>query len=235
MNAPYQKYTADQIIPCLVRHPRVVFQNIASDEEAMKKFKGTLPVLIPFGNAHYHGILPILDWDHRLPSQYAILRIHGYYSEASFYAGKAELDARSKQIEARDKFPEFDVPDFTSLTGDEIYEGSVKADGTITELRLTSSWRRDIDHKYSRIAIQVARQSEQFKKLLAETKNRPDYLGDLEAMNWTPPCESEYESWTIDVWYLLELDASVGKGKSLLVDPEKKLVIGEREFVVRPT
>jgi hypothetical protein len=37
----------------------------------------------------------------------------------------------------------------------------------------------------------------------------------------------------VDVWYLTDLNASVGKGRSFLVDLEAKRVVGVREFVVR--
>jgi hypothetical protein len=119
------------------------------------------------------------------------------------------------------------------LSADELYEGEVDHAGNLDKLRLASTWRRDIDHRRSRLAIQVTRKSAEFRQIQQANANRPDYLGDLEAVSWTPPCESEYERWTIDVWYLLFLDSSMGKGRSFLVDPEQGRVIGVREFSVR--
>ena len=127
------------------------------------------------------------------------------------------------------------MPDYAGLNADEAYEADVEADGSISRVRLVSAWRREIEGESSRVAVKIARSSSQFKQLVAESHARPDYLGDLEAVSWTPPCESEHGTWTIDCWYLLYLDASVGKGRSFLIDVKKKDVVGVREFVVRPS
>lgn len=223
----------EMIIGGLRRHPRVAYQELASAEAALTSMRASLPRLTPFGEADYAGLLPILDWDHKLPSRIAILRIYGYYSEPTLKAGEAEYAARLEQIASRDKFPEFDVPDFAGLTADEAYEAEVEPGGKIGQLRLVSTWRRDIEHDDAHISVQLVRRSEEFKKLVASVRRRPDYLGDLEAVCWTPPCESSHHAWTIDVWYLTDLTASVGKGRSFLVDIETKRVVGVREFVVR--
>ncbi len=232
-DAPRATPQADRILAGLRRHPRVEFQKLASTDEARAALKASLPTLVPFGEADYAGLLPILDWDHKLPSRIAILRVYGYYSEPTLRAGEAEYAARLEQIASRDKFPEFDVPDFAGLTADEAYEAEVEPGGKIGQLRLVSTWRRDIEHDDAHISVQLVRRSEEFKKLVATVRRRPDYLGDLEAVCWTPPCESSYTAWTIDVWYLTDLTASVGKGRSFLVDIETKRVVGVREFVVR--
>ena len=135
------------------------------------------------------------------------------------------------------------APGSALLSGDvsanAVFENAVPANAAVAESgnmapNPRSTWRREIDPKIGRRAVQVARQSEQFHKVAAETRGaRPDYLGDLEAVSWTPPCESGLKNWTIDVWYLMYLDAAVGKGRSFLVDVEGDAVVGVREFVVR--
>lgn len=226
--------TPEQVVAALRRHPRVAHQKLVETPEDLARLRGSLPELVPFGGAKYEGVLPIIDWDHRLPSRSVLLRIYAYYSEATLRAGLTEVTARSQQISAQDRFPEFDVPDFAGLTGDEAYEAELDQQGTVLKIRLVSAWRREIEQQVGRAAVQAARGSEQFKKLAAETRGqRPDYLGDLEAVSWTPPCESNLGNWTIDVWYLMYLDASVGKGRSFLVDLDKRQVVGVREFVVR--
>jgi hypothetical protein len=222
-----------EIVQALRRHPRVAFQNLAGGATEIDAIRASLPPLVAFGDASYHKLLPILDWDHKLPSKVAILRIYAYYSEATYRAGEAEFEARNEQIAERDKFPEFDVPDFAGITADEAYEAEVEPSGKIGQLRLVSSWRRDIEQDDAHISVQLARRSDEFRKLVSSIRRRPDYLGDLEAVCWTPPCESSYSGWTIDVWYLTDLSASVGKGRSFLVDLEAKKVVGVREFMVR--
>jgi hypothetical protein len=224
---------AAQIITALRRHPRIEFQEIVVDDEQVTTLRNSLPYFLAFGEVSYVGLLPILDWDHKLPSKSVVLRLYSYYSEATLRAGEAEFQARGEQIAERDKFPEFDVPDFAGLTADEAYEAEVEANGQVKQVRLVSAWRRDIEHDEAHTAVQLARHSDEFRKLAAMVRRRPDYLGDLEAVSWTPPCESSYGKWTIDVWYLTDLTASVGKGRSFLVDLDAKKVVGVREFVVR--
>ncbi|MCA9666648.1 MAG: hypothetical protein KC503_13710 [Myxococcales bacterium] len=233
MSTGDRKQQAEQILSRLQRHPRVEYQSLAAGDEGVARMRQSMPHLVPFVEGDYRGLMPVLDWDHRLPSKTVILRIYAYYSEETLRAGVSELNTRLAQIESQDKFPEFDVPDFSGLTADEAYEGEVDPSGEIARVRLVSGWRRDIDADASRSAVRVAKSSEQFRELVAESRARPDYLGDLEAVSWTPPCESEYDSWTIDCWYLMYLDASVGKGRSFLVDPDLEAVVGVREFVVR--
>lgn len=218
----------------LRRHPRVEYQELASTDQQLRRLKETLPFFVPFEASAYHGYLPILDWDHKLPSQTVILRLYAYYSELTYRTGQAEYNARLEHITLQDKYPEFDVPDFCGLTADEAYEGDVDPDGQVQQVRLVSAWRRNISHGDGKAAVAVARKSEEFQEVLSRSRHRPDYLGDLEAVSWTPPCESNHPYWTIDVWYLTDLDAAMGKGRSFLVDVKSKHVVGVREFVVRP-
>jgi hypothetical protein len=85
-----------------------------------------------------------VDWDHRLPSSNLILRVYGYYSEDTLEAGYEAFDDRFEQIAERDKYPEFDVPDFDGLAADEAYEIELSPDGKIGRCRLTSAWRRTV-------------------------------------------------------------------------------------------
>jgi hypothetical protein len=224
---------AATILTAMRRHPRIIYQKMASTDAQITRFRDSLPFFIPFNPSTYYGFLPILDWDHRLPSRVAILRIYAYYSEITIRAGEAEYQTRHEQIRVQDKFPEFDVPDYAGIMADESYEGEVDPKGNVLQVRLVSSWRRDIGHSDARASIHVARRSEEFRQVVESLNNRPDYLGDLEAVSWTPPCESLYSKWTIDVWYLMDLNGSTGKGRSFLIDLESRKVVGVREFVVR--
>jgi hypothetical protein len=228
-----QERQATQIFRALRRHTRIAYQGIVSSAAQLEALRTTLPFFVPFQGAIYSGFLPILDWDHKLPSRSIILRLYAYYSAAALEQAEAEFCARSDQITSRDTFPEFDVPDFSGMAADESYEAEVETSGRIQQMRLVSAWRRDIDNGDAHSSVQLARHSEEFRKLSAMVRKRPDYLGDLEAVSWTPPCETSHPSWTIDVWYLTDLNSSVGKGRSFLVDLQLRRVFGVREFVVR--
>ncbi len=223
-----------QIADVFVLHPKVAFQGLVADKAARQALAERLPDLVPFRRPEYHGFLPVVDWDHRIPSKEFIVRIYCYYTPESLAYGKADLDAKQQEIAARDKFPEFDVPDLSGLVADEAYDIVMTVDGEVQSTRLASAWRRDLDPRDAARAASVVRASQQFAVLKKNLKKRPPNLGDAEAVSWTPPCESHYERWTVDVWYLVSYDGMFGKGKSFLVDLQTEQVVAVREFTVRP-
>lgn len=223
-----------RIAEVLEVHPRVAFQKLASTVEEKQAFSGAVPDLVPFKGNEYQGFLPILDWDHRLPSKDLILRIYTYYTVDSLALGKADYLARMEQIQKLDRYPEFDVPDFGHMVADEAYEVAVDLMGSPMASRLTSAWRRELDGRDAARAVATVRQSKEFNELKRKLRNRPEILGDAEAVSWTPPCESGYKRWTMDVWYMMTYDGMFGKGRSFLVDLEAKRVVAIREFTVRP-
>ena len=213
-------------------HPRVAYQGLFRDGEEGRALARRLPPMPPF-RSEYHAALCVIDWDHRLPSHNLVLRVYAFYTKEAYSAGEAAFDDRLEEIGTRDKYPEFDVPDFEHLAADEAYDIELGIDGKIGRCRLTSAWRRGVDPKDASQAVGLASRSPEFAKLLAENRHRPPHLGDLEAVSWTPPCESQHDRWTLDVWYLLSFDGRVGSGRSFLVDLDSAKVIHVRDFSVR--
>lgn len=213
-------------------HPRVAYQGFFRHDGAAAELASDLPPMPPFRTG-YVGAIAILDWDHRLPSQTIALRVYAYYSEDTMAAGEEAFDDRLEEIGVRDRFPEFDVPDFEHLAADEAYEIEISPAGEIGRCRLTSAWRRDVAASDARRAVSLTRESTEFAELNAAYPDRALSLGDLEAVSWTPPCESQINTWTLDVWYLLEFDGRVGSGRSFLVDLDTDAVVAVRDFSVR--
>ncbi len=213
-------------------HPRVAYQGLLSEDGAATRVAAALPPLARFRH-DYAGAISIVDWDHRLPSSNLMLRVYGYYSEATLDAGYEAFDDRLEQIAERDKYPEFDVPDFDGLAADEAYEIELSPLGQIGRCRLTSAWRRTVSNKDAGQAVALVQGCEEYGKLVAASPSRPTYLGDLEAVSWTPPCETEHARWTLDVWYLLAFDGRIGSGRSFLVDLETQQIVSVRDFSVR--
>jgi hypothetical protein len=214
-------------------HPRLAQQGLFSSAPDRERIAAALPPLVPFGEAAYTGALWIVDWDHRLPSRHAVLRLYAYYSDVKREEQDEALAARQAEIAADDLFPEFDVSDFGGLPADEAYEAEMDLAGGPTRLRLVSDWRRDVQPAPAVRAIEIVRESEAFRELRAQAKSRPPGLGDLEPAEWSPPCESGHVRWGIDVWYLLTFNGMVGEGRAFLVDLEDKVVVREREFQFR--
>jgi hypothetical protein len=232
----YASLTPQMILGAMRLHPRVAYQGLFGDGAVRSNLAATLPTLTPF-RARYHGAISVIDWDHRLPSRNLALRIFAYYDADALAAGEESFDDRLEEIGTRDRYPEFDVPDFGDLPADEAYECELAADGSVVRCRLTSAWRRDVADREALWAVDTARASKEFSQVAAAAGDRPRHLGDLEAVSWTPPCESGHPRWTVDVWYLLAFDGRVGSGRSLLVElgdkPADRRVVAVRDFSVR--
>jgi hypothetical protein len=213
-------------------HPRVAYQGLFADPSLRAALAAPLPDLIAFGDHHYHEVVALLDWDHRLPSKSLVLRLYAYYDPRSAARGLESFDLRTEDIAERDHYPEFDVPDYEGLFADEAYEASVELKGTAERPRLVSEWRRQVAATVADDCVALVRASREFQSVV-KPGVRPGGLGDLEAVSWCPPCESDYPDWTIDVWYLTEFDGLLGKGYSFMVDPRQHRVAMAREFVVR--
>ena len=111
-----------------------------------------------------------------------------------------------------------------------VYEPS---DKRCTKTTKTSSGRARSPTTIGPTARALASSSGEFQKLVNASPQRPAYLGDLEAVSWTPPCESQHSRWTLDVWYLLAFDGRIGSGRSFLCDLEANQVVAVRDFSVR--
>jgi hypothetical protein len=217
----------------LIVHPRLAGQAALTTATNGPRLAAELPPLVPFGDATYVGGDWILDWDHRLPSKNAILRLSAYYSEERREAARAIRDKRLEEIRRDDLYPEFDVPDLAGMPADEAYEAEIEIGSAPARLRLVSEWRREIAPEAAERAVAVVRASPSFHEVIGQGTFRPPGLGDLEAAEWSPPCESGHARWGIDVWYLLTYNGMVGEGRAFLVDGREPLVVRERDFQFR--
>ena len=163
-----------------------------------------------------------------------MLRVYGYYSEDTLEAGYEAFDDRLEMIAERDKYPEFDVPDFDGArrrrgVRDRAVAGgpdrALPADLGVAAHRGVARCRRP--------RSTLVQTCDEYQKLVAASPSRPTYLGDLEAVSWTPPCETDHARWTLDVWYLLAFDGRIGSGRSFLADLIDKADRLVRDFSVR--
>jgi hypothetical protein len=214
-------------------HPRLVQQGLFTREDVSQRIAAALPPLVPFGDAEYKGALWLVDWDHRIPSRQAVVRLYAYYDASRQRELEGAHEARVREIATEDLFPEFDVSDFAGLPADEAYEAELDLNGSPGRLRLVSEWRRQIQPAASTRAIEIVRASAPFRELRGQGRVRPAGLGDLEPAEWSPPCESGHVRWALDVWYLLTFNGMVGEGRAFLVDLIEKQVVRERDFQFR--
>ncbi len=225
------------VVEGLRHHPRVAQQGLAGNRAARERLADALPRLVPFRGRTLVQVVALLDWDHRLPSKALTLRVHGFYQAEAAQRFEQALAQRNEEIKKRDLFPEFDVPDWADLPGDESYDADVAIDLSVEAMRLVSPWRREVDPESGEAAVTAVRTAAAFARAKAAHPARPNNLGDLEAVAWMPPCESGHERWTLDVWWLTAFDGRIGKGWSFLVDaevaPPGDPVVAHREFTVR--
>jgi hypothetical protein len=178
----------------------------------------------------------LLDWDHRLPSKVYILRVMLFYDAPSADRFRQAIELRRKEIAARNLYPEFDVADFAGLPADEAYDAELGGTFGLEAVRLVSPWRREIAEADAQLAIEAVRASKSFADVQKAASSRSPFLGDLETVAWSPPCETGHDKWTMEVWWLTAFDGRIGKGWSFLVDsnakPEER-VVTSREFAVR--
>jgi len=214
-------------------HKRVAQQSLFSRAGEGERIAASLPPLVPFGGAKYDSCMWIVDWDHRLPSRQAVLRLYATYSKERRDQLERAYQTRLAEIAKEDLFPEFDVSDLAGLPADEAYEADLDLTGSPARLRLVSDWRREIQPAPASNAIEIVRASEPFRELRSQAKVRAPGLGDLEPAEWSPPCESGHVRWGVDVWYLLTFNGMVGEGRAFLVDLEEKCVVRERDFQFR--
>ncbi len=215
-------------------HPRVAQQSITA-ERLNSALDRAAAAAKPFRDRPVHTAIALIDWDHHLPSRTLSIRLHICYDQIARERFEQGFEKRMADITAKNKYPEFDVPDYSGLLSDEVYDIDLTSSFDFDSMRFVSPWRRQISDEDSAGAVAAVQASPQFADLKRSIADRPGVLGELEAVGWTPPCESGQPQWTLDVWWLTSFDGRIGRGWSFLVDLAHKdgRVTAAREFTVR--
>lgn len=204
-------------------HPRVSLQGIHR-RERVEALARALPELVPFRDQRVKGAIAVLDWDHRLPSQELPLRLFLGYEDTTVQRMQAVLEERRERITAADRFPEFDVPDFDGLPGDEIYVCPLKPELTFTpsSCRLVSPWRRVVQAEDMQRAVKAAQGGEVVDAVREQLGGRVVHARELEVLGWVPPCESGQPCWGLEVVWILDARGGVVRGYSFLVELDER-------------
>lgn len=208
-------------------HVRIQDQGHAPDTDARRRLAQVLPDLSAFGDHTFHTVRAVLDWDHQIPSQYVILRILCCYDAATRDRIDARLAARDKDIEAANLYPEFDVPDYGDVEGNETYLAVLRPGSSeVEDFRFISPWRKQVENTKADAAIRIVRENEGYQR--AADGRTSSGLGGPVVIGWAPPCLGDTENWAIEVWLLTEFDGQSGKAKVFMVDVDRAVV--SREF-----
>jgi hypothetical protein len=192
-------------------HPRVAQQGLG-DPQAKALFETARERLVPFRGHDVYATMALLDWDHRLPTKVFTLHVHVCYTPEAWARLRHAFERRGEEVAGRDLYPEFDVPDYGGLPADESYDlelsGDAKEGMKGDAIRLVSPWRREIGEDDAAKAVALVRASDKFREVRERAPAETPGLVELEAVAWTPPCESGLDAWTLDVWWLTSFDSS---------------------------
>lgn len=223
----------DAFGPHLHVHVRLRDQDLVPGGAALTRLARSMPPLIPFGDASYHAIVAVLDWDHRIPSELMVLRLLACYSAEDLRSVREQLAAQERRIAEANLYPEFDVPDYGVVDANEVYAAAVEVDEEAPQgMRLLSPWRKDVPAKVGRRALAALQQSESFR--IAD-RGRPKRraLGGPMLVGWAPPLASDGRTWTVEVWLVTDFDGQMGTARVFLVDPNAGAIVREYDTTVQ--
>ena len=214
-------------------HVRVRDQDLHLDEAARARLAEGLPDLVPFPGAAYHRVFVLLDWDHRLPSSFLVVRVLCAYDEAEAARIERMLEARDATIREDDLYPEFDVPDYDGIVGAETYVGvATVPDLTVEEFRLVGRRRADVDDALARRLARRLERTERFRDLERRRPARRQ-LGGAMVAGWAPPFAAGGTKWAVEFWLLLEFDGHMGRAHVFCLDPDTAEILAERTTQVQ--
>lgn len=208
-------------------HVRIKDQGNDPDEEQRRALADALPDLVAFGENVFHGVRIVLDWDHQIPSQYMLMRIIGCYDAKELERVDAILEDRDEEITEVNLYPEFDVPDYGDIDGNESYVALLRPESMeVEDFRFMSNWRKQVRPVVADRAVDAVKASPGYAKVTA--RRASDGLGGPVVIGWAPPCLANTDSWAVEIWLLTEFDGQQGKARVFMVDLERREVT--REF-----
>jgi hypothetical protein len=211
----------------LIVHPRIAQQGIAPAPHKRAELAAALPSFVPFAHNHYVAARAVLDWDHQIPSAASTLRLFLCYSEREARSFDAELQRREHEIQADNLYPEFDLPDYSTLSASETYVMVIRGGQFVAEeLRFISEWRRRVDQAAQRAALTAVRRQESFQRSLHSRAS--EHLGPPVVIGWTPPCLARSSKWAVEIWLLTDFDGHRGRAHVFMVDSGSQAIT--REF-----
>ncbi len=208
-------------------HVRITDQGNAPSADDLNKIADALPDLMAFGDNAFHGVRAVLDWDHQIPSQYALLRILACYGPEELEQADAVITDRDEEITEANLYPEFDVPDYGDIDGSESYVALIRPGSLeIEDFRFMSAWRKQVRPAVADLAVETVKTTPSYVKAAATRSG--EGLGGPVVIGWAPPCLANTQTWAVEIWLLTEFDGHQGKARVFMVDLDDRTVT--REF-----
>jgi hypothetical protein len=208
-------------------HVRLEDQGKAPTAAQLQQIAEALPDVMAFGENAFVGVRAVLDWDHQIPSKYALLRILACYRELDLERLDAMLEDRDEEIAEGNLYPEFDVPDYGDLDSSESYVALLTpGEVEIEDFRFMSTWRKQVRPAVADLAVETVKSTPSYQRAAAARSG--DGLGGPVVIGWAPPCLANTSTWAVEIWLLTEFDGHQGKARVFMVDLDSKTVT--REF-----
>lgn len=208
-------------------HVRIGDQANHFDPAQRAELATSIPPLKAFTDKKFHAVRAVLDWDHQIPSQFALLRILACYTEQDLERVDAVLADRDEEIGESNLYPEFDVPDYGEIEASENYVALLRPGAVgVEDFRFMSTWRKQVNSSVADKAVNAVKGHGGYARV-AESRSG-EGLGGPVVIGWAPPCLAGTESWGIEVWLLTEFDGQTGKARVFMVDLDHSTVT--REF-----
>jgi hypothetical protein len=213
-------------------HVRLQDQGHGFEGDLRQRLADAIPDLMAFADNNFRGVRAVLDWDHQIPSQYALLRILACYDDDCLERVDAVLADRDEDIAEGNLYPEFDVPDYGEIDASESYVALLRpGEPKVEDFRFLSPWRKQVGIAAADAAVAAVKDSASYKGVV---KNRvSEGLGGPVVIGWAPPCLAATPDWGVEVWVLTEFDGHQGKARVFMVDPDRRKVTREFETDVQ--
>ena len=223
MTEDAQQPFRQRLVDGLRVHPRNAEQGRSGDSDAVASILDAIPSLVPFGSNTYESLDAVLDWDHRIPSKYATLRVFASYSSHEHRRLSTQLRAREQTIATDDLFPEFDVPDFDDVQSSENYTFIFDVEHLeLLDQRFDSGWRKEVSSDDLAVAVRALSAHQPFKR--AQARRASETFGGPILVGWAPPFLAESERWCLEFWLVTSFDGHAGTALVCMVDLVEELV-----------
>lgn len=205
-------------------HPRIAQQSLWPEAKTLDVLEELSPALVAFPGRDYAGVRVIVDWDHKLPSKGLSIRTYASYTQEGLDKLDEEFAQLGEKISRENLYPEFDLPDYNSITADEVYVQSVDIDpetGAMEakEVRFYSDWRRRVEPAVAKRVQNALEQTDSFQRA-ASNRQEGNQFSSAILVGWTPPCAARSEHWALELWLVTHFQGRFGKARVFMVDSE---------------
>lgn len=213
-----------QALPDALLHPRISQQSLWPEERTNTLLAELSPTLVAFPGRQYEGVRIVVDWDHRLPSQTVSIRTYACYTQERLMQLDEEIAQLREKIKKDNLYPEFDLPDFNSISADEVYVQSIQIapeTGALEpeDVRFYSDWRRKVDPEVSQRVQKALEETESFQRASSNRQEDSQFAQAI-LVGWTPPCAARSENWALELWLVTHFQGRFGKARVFMVDTE---------------